>query len=157
MVAATEVAPMSAPSPVPPDAKTAVVVNGAEKPGSTTAAKSRPKGKNQQRREKRKQKKLQSSRESSVATESESESVCTLYDLGDGVCLKFFLLMTLCGEQESGQASSNVRLSLVPESTPDFKSSDLELDENDPNFAEYKRILERFNVTDVSYVQHSQI
>lgn len=82
MVAATEVVPLSAPSPVPSDAKTAVVVNGAEKPGSTTttaataaAVKSKPKGKNQQRREKRKQKKIQSSRESSVVTESESESV----------------------------------------------------------------------------------
>lgn len=87
MVAATEAVLLSASSPVPSDAKTAVVVNGAEKPGSTTAtatavatavavaAKSKPKGKNQQRREKRKQKKIQSSRESSVVTESESESV----------------------------------------------------------------------------------
>lgn len=92
MVAATEVVPLSAPSPVPSDAKTAVVVNGAEKPGTTTTAtittaaaattttttpavKSKPKGKNQQRREKRKQKKIQSSRESSVVTECESESV----------------------------------------------------------------------------------
>lgn len=65
------------------------------------------------------------------------------------------LTASLCA-QETGQASSNVRLSLVPESTPDFKSSDLELDEDDPNYAEYKRILERFNVTDVSPASSTQ-
>ena len=38
----------------------------------------------------------------------------------------------------------------MPESTPEFNIGDLELDETDPNFAEYKRILERFSVDDVS-------
>lgn len=75
MVAATEAV---SPPPVS-DAKTAVVVNGAEKPTNTTASSSSKakKGKNQLRREKKKQKKVQASREGSVATESESESVCT--------------------------------------------------------------------------------
>ncbi|KAH8153827.1 uncharacterized protein LAJ45_01594 [Morchella importuna] len=128
MVAAME--PVSSPQAIPSDAKTAVVVNGTEKPTAisntpittTSTGKAVKKGKNQLRREKKKQRKAQE-REGSVVTESESES-------------------------ESVAASSNVRLNLVPESTPDFKSSDLELDESDPNFAEYQRILQKFNVVD---------
>ncbi|KAH0614578.1 uncharacterized protein H6S33_000214 [Morchella sextelata] len=128
MVAAME--PVPPPQAIPSDAKTAVVVNGTEKPTAisntpittTSTGKAVKKGKNQLRREKKKQRKAQE-REGSVVTESESES-------------------------ESVAVSSNVRLNLVPESTPDFKSSDLELDESDPNFAEYQRILQKFNAVD---------
>ncbi|KAI5852569.1 hypothetical protein DFP73DRAFT_589647 [Morchella snyderi] len=129
MVAAME--PVSSPQAIPSDAKTAVVVNGTEKPTAisnntpittTSTGKAVKKGKNQLRREKKKQRKAQE-RDGSVVIESENES-------------------------ESVAASSNVRLNLVPESTPDFKSSDLELDESDPNFAEYQRILQKFNAVD---------
>lgn len=70
----------------------------------------------------------------------------TLFRESTFFCFNYNWLTAL---QESVAASSNVRLNLVPESTPDFKSSDLELDESDPNFAEYQRILQKFNVVDV--------
>lgn len=82
MVAAME--PVSSPQAIPSDAKTAVVVNGTEKPTAisnntpittTSTGKAVKKGKNQLRREKKKQRKAQE-REGSVVTESESESVC---------------------------------------------------------------------------------
>jgi hypothetical protein len=81
MVAAME--PVPPPQAIPSDAKTAVVVNGTEKPTAisntpittTSTGKAVKKGKNQLRREKKKQRKAQE-REGSVVTESESESVC---------------------------------------------------------------------------------
>ncbi|RPB05450.1 DUF382-domain-containing protein [Choiromyces venosus 120613-1] len=95
-------------------------------PPAANGAPAKPKqkmSKNQLRREKKKLKKQeQASREGSAVTDSETES-------------------------ESEKAPSK-QLSLVPESTPEFNVGDLEIDENDPNYAEYKRILERFNVDD---------
>ncbi|CAZ84432.1 unnamed protein product [Tuber melanosporum] len=95
-------------------------------PPAASGASTKPKqklSKNQLRREKKKLRKQQkASRGGSAVTDSETES-------------------------ESERAPSK-QLSLVPESTPEFNIGDLEIDEDDPNYAEYKRILERFNVDD---------
>lgn len=54
--------------------------------------------------------------------------------------------MSSTNATSSGQ-KQQVQLSLVPEATPNFDLSDLNVDEEDSAFAEYKKILQRFEAT----------
>jgi len=100
------------------------MVTATETPGTPVAngvAKPKQKlSKNQLRRAKKKQQK-QSSRESSVVSTSASES-----------------------ESESETEKPAPVPLITPDDVPQFELDDLEIDENDPNFAEYRRILDKF-------------
>jgi splicing factor 3B subunit 2 len=112
------------------------VANGVAKPKQKLS-------KNQLRRAKKKQQK-QSSRESSVvstsASESESESVWCKFPV-------FGMSLTFVRRQET-EKPAPVPL-ITPDDIPQFESDDLEIDENDPNFAEYRRILDKFRADNV--------
>jgi len=113
------------------------VANGVAKPKQKLS-------KNQLRRVKKRQQK-QSSRESSVvsASESESESV------GRACSLKFAHVAKLRAFQESERPEAKQPI-ITPDEIPEFELEDLGIDESDPNFNEYRRILDRFRASNVS-------
>ncbi|KAF8252318.1 DUF382-domain-containing protein [Wilcoxina mikolae CBS 423.85] len=94
-----------------------------ETPVANGVAKPKQKlSKNQLRRAKKRQQK-QSSRESSVVSASESES-----------------------ESETERPEAKQPL-ITPDEIPEFELEDLGIDESDPNFDEYRRILDRFRAS----------
>ncbi|KAI5855863.1 hypothetical protein BZA05DRAFT_219781 [Tricharina praecox] len=102
------------------------VANGVAKPKQKLS-------KNQLRRAKKKQQKAGgSSRESSVVSASESES-----------------------ESEPEKQQSRQPL-ITPDEIPDFELDDLGIDENDPTFSEYRKILDRFRPQDHAAIEEEK-
>lgn len=98
---------------------------------------------NQIKRERKKQKR-ESSRASSVAP-SDTEDVSVDWDLVH-VCQRTKLM----DEKESDASVQTKNTSLQSDSVPDIEISDLDVDENDPAFAEFREIMEKFRVSSVS-------
>ncbi|KAK6347060.1 hypothetical protein TWF696_007140 [Orbilia brochopaga] len=104
--------------------------------GAGAASKPRKLTKNQLKRERKKHKK-EIARKQNVGnvTDSDTESVASTATLASSS--SSYVLAP-------GQKQQQVQLSLVPEVTPNFDLSDLNLDQDDASFAEYQRIMQKF-------------
>ncbi|KAF3912920.1 hypothetical protein AA313_de0208917 [Arthrobotrys entomopaga] len=112
-------------------------VNGSASTASSTAAgKPRKLTKNQLKRERKKHKKeVARQQNASSVADSDTESVASTATFASSS--SSFVL-------PPGQKQQQVQLSLVPEVTPNFDLSDLNIDQDDAAFAEYKRIMQKF-------------
>ncbi|KAF3315095.1 hypothetical protein TWF173_003989 [Orbilia oligospora] len=92
--------------------------------------------KNQLKRERKKHKKeIARKQNPSNVADSDTESVASTATITSS---SSFALAP-------GQKQQQVQLSLVPEVTPNFDLSDLNLDQDDAVFADYKRIMQKFS------------
>ena len=117
--------------------------------------------KNQQKRQRKKVKKIEdrASREASVVTESESEAenVSKLH-FSCPSALPYLYHETdlprlqVTSRVEPLKPAPSSTLDLQPEDAPDLPFSDLDISEDDPSFAEFKRIFDHFNAHDVSVI-----
>ncbi|KAF3926646.1 hypothetical protein ABW21_db0200228 [Orbilia brochopaga] len=132
-VGMTEVISGMAALPEPEDAATPTT-NGPT--ASSSASKPRKLTKNQLKRERKKHKKeIARKQNGGNVTDSDTESVASTATLASSS--SSFVLAP-------GQKQQQVQLSLVPEVTPNFDLSDLNLDQDDASFAEYQRIMQKF-------------
>ncbi|KAF3940730.1 hypothetical protein ABW19_dt0204443 [Dactylella cylindrospora] len=106
--------------------------------GSGATGKPRKLTKNQLKRERKKHKKEIARKQNNNVADSDTESVASTATLASS---SSFALAP-------GQKQQQVQLSLVPEVTPNFDLSDLNIDEDDASFAEYKKIMQKFTGSD---------
>ncbi|KAJ6256609.1 Pre-mRNA-splicing factor [Drechslerella dactyloides] len=103
---------------------------------SSSSTKPRKLTKNQLKRERKKHKKeIARQQSASSVADSDTESVASTATIASSA--SSFVL-------PPGQKQQQVQLSLVPEVTPNFDLSDLNLDQEDASFAEYQRIMQKF-------------
>ncbi|KAF3126790.1 hypothetical protein TWF569_000456 [Orbilia oligospora] len=136
----TEVINGTAALPESVSASSTPIANGsAATASSIIEGKPRKLTKNQLKRERKKHKKeIARKQNTSNVADSDTESVASTATITSS---SSFALAP-------GQKQQQVQLSLVPEVTPNFDLSDLNLDQDDAAFADYKRIMQKFSAGD---------